>query len=274
MLSKAFAFHAPRDLEHALELLRGNEGDTKLLAGGMSLMPAMNLGLARPDTVISLNHMTGLDFIEETDSTIRIGAMVRHERIESDPLIARHCALLGAAAAAIGDVQIRHRGTIGGSAAHADPAADYLPVLVATGATIVVASASGRRRVPASEFFVDIMRTALALDEFVVAVEIPKLADGSGCSYVRLSRIEGSFAIVNSAATVSNGDGIIAIGGATGRPVTIAVEANGRPGQIEDAAEAACQDAFGDLRASSDYRRAVARVYARRAFEAAVANQN
>src|SRR5919201_7003625 len=118
MLSKEFAFFAPREVDEALELLREHGDGTKLLAGGMSLMPAMNLGLARPDVVVSLNHVRELDYVRDHGSSVRIGALTRHARIASDPLVPR---LLREAALHIGDVQIRNRGTIGGSLAHADP---------------------------------------------------------------------------------------------------------------------------------------------------------
>ncbi len=273
MLSKEFEFHAPREVEQALELLAGSMGEKKVLAGGMSLMPVMNLGLSRPDAVISLNHVTGLDGVEESDATLRIGAMVRHDRIESDPLIARYCPLLLTAASVIGDVQVRHRGTIGGSAAHADPAADYLPVLVSAGASIEIARSGGRRTIPARDFFVDIMRTALGLDELLVGIEIPKLPDGSGSAYLRLARLEGSFPIVNAAAVVTNGSATIAIGGATGKPALVETASSDTPEQIEEAAAEACHDAFGDLSGTAAYRTSLARVYARRAFEAALERQ-
>jgi carbon-monoxide dehydrogenase medium subunit len=277
MLAKEFAFHAPTDLDRALELL-GNGGVVKVLAGGMSLVPAMNLGLVRPDVVVSLNHMHGLDSVEDGGATIRLGAMVTHERLAADPAIRIGVPPLAAAASLIGDVQIRHRGTLGGSLAHADPAADYLPVMAVLGATLTLKSRDGERTVPAREFFVDIMMTELERDELVVEIEVPKVPAGAGAAYVRLARVEGSFAIVNAAAVVHHGRASIAIGGATGAPVVIEPDVDLTGGltetaieEIGEAAYAAAEDAYGDLNASAPYRRELARVYARRAVEAAVA---
>ena len=178
MLAKEFEFHAPEEVDAALDLLGNGGGIVKVLAGGMSLVPAMNLGLVRPDTVLSLNHVRGLDHVEDRGDTVAFGAMVRHERIAGDPLIRSAFPLLAAAAEVIGDVQIRHRGTLGGSLAHADPAADYLPVMTVLGATMRLRSREGERAVPARDFFVDIMLTDLAPDELLVEVEVPKLPDG------------------------------------------------------------------------------------------------
>lgn len=278
MLSHEFAFHAPTTLDEAIELLGAHAETAKVLAGGMSMVPAMNLGILRPDVVISLNHVAGLDGIADEGDAIRIGAMVRHERVATDPAIVASVPLLTEAAARIGDVQIRHRGTIGGSAAHADPAADYLPVLVLLGAELVLASSSGRRTVSASDFFVDIMRTSIEPGEMLVDIRVPKLPPDSGSAYVRLHRVEGSFAIVNAAAVVTNGSVRIAIGGSTPTPALVEprlVLAGGLTDEarhaIAEAALAACEDAYGDLNGSADYRKAMAKVYAVRAVSAALA---
>src|SRR5919106_599760 len=203
MLSKEFAFHAPAELDETLALLAESEGIVKVLAGGMSLVPAMNLGLVRPDVVISLNHVPGLDYVEHTGDSVRIGAMVRHHRLVADPLIASSFPLLA-------------------------------------------------------------------------EVELPKLPDGAGSAYLRLARVEGSFAIVSAAAVVDGGRPRVAIGGATGAPVLVEPGVDLAGGLSEDALEeigqaayTACEDAFGDLNGSAEYRRELARVYARRAVEAA-----
>jgi carbon-monoxide dehydrogenase medium subunit len=276
MLAKEFDFHAPAELDEALGLLAGAEGVVKVLAGGMSLVPAMSLGLVRPDRVVSLNHVRGLSEVEDGGDSIRLGAMVTHERIASDPLIARAVPSLATAASLIGDVQIRHRGTVGGSLAHADPAADYLPVMAVLGAALTLRSSDGgERRVAARDFFVDIMLTDLGRNELLVSVEVPKVPAGAGAAYVRLARVEGSFAIVNAAAVV-DGRAAIAIGGATGAPVVVEPDVDPAAGkaaldEIGDAAYEAAEDAFGDLSASAEYRRELARVYARRAVQAALA---
>jgi carbon-monoxide dehydrogenase medium subunit len=276
MLSTEFDFYAPTGLSEALGLLDRHEG-AKVLSGGMSMMPAMNLGILRPSVVVSFNHVQGLDYVEDAGDHLRIGCMTRHERVVSDPLIKHHASVLSEAASRVGDVQIRHRGTIGGSVAHADPAADYLPALVALDATVKLASASGERLVKVREFFLDVMMTALEAGEALVEIQVPKLPAGAKSAYVRLARVEGSFAIVNAAAVVANGKPTIAIGGATPIPVLVDVDVDVSAGvsdaakqSISDAAFMATEDAHGDLSGSPDYRRAMARVYAVRAVEAAL----
>lgn len=277
MLATAFDFYAPTSISEALELLAEHEG-AKVLSGGMSMLPAMNLGILRPEVVVSLNHVAGLDDVVEEDSRLRIGCMVRHGRIAQEPLIQRHVPLLAQAAALVADVQVRNRGTIGGSIAHADPAADYLPVLVALDASIKVASAGGERLIKARDFFVDVLQTALGPAEAVVEIDVPKLAQDTGSAYLRFSRVEGSFAIVNAAAIVGDGEPVIAVGGATAVPVLVPApfdlsgpDVTQALAQIGDAAYEACADAHGDLNGTPEYRRAMARVFARRATEQALA---
>ena len=277
MLAKEFDFHAPEDVETALGLLGGG-GIVKVLAGGMSLVPAMNLGLMRPDAIVSLNRVQGLSSIDDDGAAVRLGAMVSHERLAADPLIRAAVPPLATAASLIGDVQIRHRGTLGGSLSHADPAADYLPVMIALGATFKLRSRQGERDVTAREFFVDIMLTDLRRDELLVEARVPKVPEGAGSAYVRLARVEGSFAIVNAAAVVNGGRPVIAIGGATGSPVSVEPDVDvgggiseGALEHIGDAAYEASEDAYGDLNASAEYRRELSRVYARRAVQAALA---
>jgi carbon-monoxide dehydrogenase medium subunit len=240
----------------------------------------MNLGILRPSTVVSLNHIPGLDYVEDAGQHLRIGAMVRHGRVASDPLVRTHAPVLASAASRIADVQIRHRGTIGGSVAHADPAADYLPVLVAMDASVKVASTRGERTIKARDFFLDVMMTALEPGEILVEIEVAKLPADAASAYVRLARVEGSFAIVNAAAVVNGGRPVIAIGGATPTPVLVEPPVDLRGGVSEAALEAisnaaydASEDAYGDLSGSADYRRAMARIYAKRAVREALATK-
>lgn len=275
MISQEFAFFAPKTVADAVSLLGEHAEDGKALAGGMSLVPAMNLGVARPTTIVSLNHIPELDYVEEEPSSVRIGAMVRHARVERDPVIGRYFPLLRTAASVIGDVQVRNRGTIGGSIAHADPAADYLPVMVALNATFRVVGSDGERTIPARDFFRGVMETALAPGELLVEIELPKLPDGAGSAYLRLARLEGSFPIANAAAVIAGPQPVIAVGGATAAPVLVDVPVELDSGtqdaldQVEAAAREACAAAFADLSATAEYRRAMAGVYARRAVEAA-----
>ncbi|MEZ5101649.1 MAG: FAD binding domain-containing protein [Thermoleophilia bacterium] len=274
MLSTDFQFFAPTALDEALALLHEHQDGGKVLSGGMSMMPAINLGVLRPTAIVSLNHVPGLDGLEDAGDHLRIGGLVRHHVVQSDPLVRAHAPLLAQAASVIADVQVRHRGTIGGSVAHADPSADYLPVLVALDATVELASASGTRDVRAREFFVDVMMTALALDEIVVGLRVPKVPAEGGSAYVRLARVEGSFAIA-CAAAVAVGDRVsLGVGGAVPTPVHLDVTCDGSEASLDAAAEAAfqaCEDAYGDLNGSAEYRRAMARVYARRAIQQALA---
>jgi aerobic carbon-monoxide dehydrogenase medium subunit len=276
MLAADFEFHTPTDLSGALQLLADKGPGAKVLAGGMSMVPTVNLGLLRPTCVVSLNHVPGLDSIDDSGDELRIGALVRHARVASDPAIQQHAPALAAAASVIGDVQVRNRGTLGGSVAHADPAADYLPVLVAFGATIVVQGPAGTRELAAREFFVDVMLTQLTADEIVTEVRVPKLQPGAGSGYARLARVEGSFAIVNAAAVVDGSRCVIGIGGAVPAPVVAELDldppdaSEASLGPVGEAARNACDDAYDDLSGSADYRRAMAGVYARRAVAIAL----
>ena len=276
MLSTDFEFFAPTELSDALRLLDEKGPGAKVLAGGMSMVPTVNLGLLRPDCVVSLNHVGGLDGIQDAGGELRIGAMVRHARIAADPAISSHLPALAAAASVIGDVQVRNRGTIGGSVAHADPSADYLPVLVAHDATVVVAGSATTREVPARGFFLDVMMTDLAPGEIVVELRVPKLGPRAGSGYARLARVEGSFAIVNAAAVVDGSRCAIGVGGAVPSPVLVELEldlstAGPALDEVAAAVRAACEDAYDDLNGSADYRRAMAGVYAGRAVAAALA---
>jgi aerobic carbon-monoxide dehydrogenase medium subunit len=276
MITQEIEFHAPRSVPEVLALLAEHGEEAKILGGGMSLLPTMNLGLARPEILISLNHVDELAYIRDDGQELRIGARTRHAEVVSDPLVAAHAPILAEAAKVIGDVQVRNRGTVGGSIAHADPAADYLPVLAVLRASIVVRSAAGERAVPATDFFVDIMMTALEPDELVAEVRVPKLGPGSGGAYRRLSRVEGSFAIVNAAALVGPGVVRVAIGGIAARPVVVDLTAvtggtinAGTLDAIGSEVRTACPEPYSDLNGDAEYRREMAVVYARRAVEAA-----
>ncbi|MHB8688336.1 MAG: FAD binding domain-containing protein [Candidatus Dormibacteria bacterium] len=276
MLSTPFAFHAPTTLDEALDLIGREPDETKLLAGGMSLMPVMNLGLAAPAVLVSLNHVKDLAYVREGGETLAIGAMTRHRVVASDPLIAGYCPLLAAAAGCIGDVQVRNRGTIGGSVSHADPSADYLAVLSALGARFRLRSGrGGERELTAAELLRGTMETAIQADEVLTEVIVPKLGPRSGCAYARLTRVEGSFAIVNAAVVVVADSVTLAVGGASPTPqVMKAPNGIARQGVealqawAEPAAREACAAADDDV--ESEYRTAMAGLYARRAVRQAI----
>lgn len=278
MISNEIDFHAPAALDEALELLRTDGEDLTVLSGGMSLLPMMNLGIIRPTKVLSLNRLRALDHVTEDGDQLVIGAMVRHQRVATDPLIQRHAPLLAAAARVIGDTQVRNRGTIGGSVAHADPSADYLPALAAAGGSVTLTGPGGERTLTPDEFFIDLMFTTREPDEIVTAVRVPKLPDDWATAYQRLARVEGSFAIVNAAAVVA-GDrstATVALGGVGPKPVVIDVGEQVRGGLDEDAlarvgeaAFEASRDATGDVMSDAVYRREMASVFARRALRQA-----
>jgi carbon-monoxide dehydrogenase medium subunit len=226
--------------------------------------------------LVSLNHVPELREIREDGDQLVIGGTARHVDVLESLLVARHAPLLVETARHIGDVQVRNRGTVGGSVAHADPAADYLPALVALEATVIAQSRRGQRAIPAGAFFVDVMATALEPDELITEIRIPKQGGARG-AYRRLARVEGSFAIVNAAAVVRpGGRSIVAIGGISGSPIVVdasaAVEAGTAPAALaafEDAVRAACGEPFEDLNGDAEYRREMAVVHARRALLAA-----
>jgi aerobic carbon-monoxide dehydrogenase medium subunit len=280
MISREIEFHAPAALGQALDLLADDGDDVTVLSGGMSLVPMMNLGIVRPEKVLSLNKVGELDHVTERDGQLVIGAMVRHAEVATNPLVLRHCPVLATAAAMIGDIQVRNRGTIGGSVAHADPAADYLPVLAALGGSVTLASRAGERTLGTGEFFIDLMFTSREPEELVTAVSVPKLAAGWRSAYTRLARVEGSFAIVNAAAVVAgdHSSATVALGGVGPSPVVVDVTEPLRDGVGEAALEAvgalvreAARDASGDLMSDATYRREMAAVFARRACAAAAA---
>lgn len=278
MISHEFDLQTPETLSEALALLDQHGFDAKVLSGGMSLVPVMTLGLMQADTIISLNHVPELDYLREDGADLRIGALTRHTAVMADGLVKAHAPLLASAASRIGDVQVRNRGTIGGSIAHADPAADYLPCVLALNARFRLQSQTGDREVEASEFFKGLMMTALEPNELLTEVIVPKLAAGSGTSYQRLHRVEGNFAIVSAAAVIGAGfaSARIALGGVGPTPVAVDVSSHLRNGASEsalaavgDAAHEAAADAFSDLNGDADYRREMARVFATRAVKSA-----
>jgi len=275
MITQEFEFRSPDTLDEALTVLAEGGDDIKLLSGGMSLMPMMGLGLVRPRIVLSLNRIEGRRYVKEDRDVLRIGAGTRHYEILRDPLIGRHFSLLSEAAAFIGDTQVRNRGTIGGSMAHSDPAADYSPVLVAAGARVILRSKRGERELAADQFYINLMATALAPDEILTEVIVPKLRAGRG-AYTRFHRVEGNFAIVNAAAIVSDARARVALGGVGSTPVALDVTAELAHGVNGEAlaavgrrVHAACTDAPEDLNASPEYRREMAAVYAERALKVA-----
>lgn len=281
MISNEIEFFAPESLDGCLQLLSDRGDDVTVMSGGMSLMPMMNLGLATPEIVLSLNHVSELAGIREDGDDLLIGGMTRHAQIATDPLVRKYAPALAQAASRIGDVQVRNRGTIGGSVSHADPSADYIPALAASGARMCLRSSSGgERQVTSQDFFIDLMFTDRQPEELVTAVRVPKLPAGWSSAYVRFARVEGSFAIANAAAVLA-GDGssaTLALGGVSTRPVVLDITELGRGGwndaaldAVGDAAFEAGADASGDAMSDAEYKREMGRVHARRVVRTAAA---
>lgn len=205
MIPPPFDYVRPTSLEEALVFLDERE-DAKLLAGGFSLLPLIKLRLAQPEVLIDLRDVGGLDHITETDSELHIGGRATHRGIHEDPSVRSGYPLLREAAGDIGDPQIRNWGTIGGSVAHADPSADWPAVLLATRATIVLRSASGERTVEARSFFIDSFETAIAPNEMLTEVRIPRPGPRSGGAYANIERRAGDFSTVGVAVQLTLDD--------------------------------------------------------------------
>jgi carbon-monoxide dehydrogenase medium subunit len=206
MIPAQFDYVRPADLDETLKILTEREGEAKLLAGGYSLIPMMKLRLASPGLLVDLRDVAGLDGILWTDDSLRIGGRVTHRRIRDDAGIKERLPLLHDAAGTIGDPQIRNRGTIGGSVAHADPSSDWPAVLIATRATIVCRSVSGTRELAARDFFIDSFQTGIEPTEVLVEIVIPIPGSRSGGAYKKLERRAGDFATVGVAVQIRLGD--------------------------------------------------------------------
>jgi carbon-monoxide dehydrogenase medium subunit len=277
MIATAFEYAAPTALEEALEMIAS--GDRKVLAGGQSLIPLMKLRLAAPGEIVDLGRIPGLGEITESGGTLHIGAMATHHAIETSPAIRGFCPLLAETAGQIGDVQVRNMGTIGGSLAHADPAADYPAALLALEARVHLVSTRGARTLPYSEFLLDAFTTALEADELVREIEVPAEGRSEGYRYEKVPHPASGFAVVGVAVRVEARAGKIA---------RARVAVNGMAGHAfrDDAVEKLLEggtpiaqavaglgeghDANSDTYASGDYRRHLARVHAARALATAL----
>lgn len=281
MIPQEFEYSAPTTLSEALGLLA--DPNAKALAGGMSLIPLMKLRLAAPEHLVDLGRVADLKSIREEGGSIRIGATATHYDIESSPLVRGKCPLLAEAAANIGDVQVRNMGTIGGSIAHADPAADYPAALLALEAQVRIASAAGERTVTIEQFLVDALTTALEPGEIVREIIVPVEPANAGVSYQKMVQPASGFAIVGAAVRVRKSGGKVAFVrvGVTGlaakafRATGVEKLMEGTGGSAADVQKAAAvvadgADANSDLHASASYRRHMAKVYTARALTQAL----
>jgi carbon-monoxide dehydrogenase medium subunit len=272
-----FTYHRPTTVDEAVGLLAELE-DARPLAGGHSLLPAMKLRFSIPAALVDLGRIPGLDGIEAEDGGVRIGATATHASIAASDLVRSGCEALAEAAAIIGDRQVRNRGTIGGSLAHADPGADEPTVVTALGATITVMGVDGKRDIPAGEFFTGLFTTALDPGELLTSVFVPAAATGTGSAYVKHKHPASGYAVVGVAAVVTAAGGSctaakLVVGGVTGAPVDVPVGSLvGTSGSADDLAAAAAAvpgaltDVLGDTYASAEYRTHLASVLAKRAL--------
>lgn len=283
MIPAQFDYARANTLDEALNLLAQNE-DAKILAGGHSLIPAMKLRLAMPPMLVDIARIKDLSYISEDSGQIRIGAMTTHYQIESSDLLKNICPLLPECASHIGDLQVRNKGTIGGSLAHSDPAGDWPAAILALDADLVVVSKNGERTIKSSEFFVDLMTTALQPAEILREVRIDKPQGGSGHAYAKMAHPASGFAVVGVAANLSFNGGTecksasIGITGVSSKVYRASsVESSLAGSNLDDNSIAAASahatdgvDVNGDVFASEDYRRHLAAVYTRRAIQAAL----
>jgi carbon-monoxide dehydrogenase medium subunit len=276
----AFEYHAPSTIQEVLSLLTQYGGEAKILAGGHSLLPIMNLRLAQPKALIDIGKVPGLVGIREENGTIVIGAMTTHYMVESSSLLKQKVPILPETAAVIGDVQVRNRGTIGGSIAHADPAGDLPAAAVALDVQLKVVGPKGERTISGRQFFVDILTTALQPDEVLTEIRVPAMAPRTGTAYEKFPNPASRYAIVGAAAVVTvDGNGVcqkasVGLNGIAGKPVAAeAVEQAlvGKPLNDQNIQEASAKAAdglepLGDIFASATYRAHLARVYTKRAL--------
>ncbi|MDQ6840766.1 MAG: xanthine dehydrogenase family protein subunit M [Actinomycetota bacterium] len=271
MIPSAFDYQRPTSLDQAIQALADNGDDAKLMAGGHSLLPLMKLRLAAPSVIIDIGRLDELDYVKEAGDRIAIGALTRHHTVETSDLLGREVPLLAHATSKVGDPQVRHRGTIGGSIAHGDPASDLPAVMLALGATFTAIGPNGERQIAADDFFEGFLETALTDDEVLTEISVPKSA-GAGWSYQKFNRRAQDWAIVGVAA-IRNGATGIGLVNMGSTPVRAAATEEAVAGGAS-AAEAAAKAADGldppaDLNASVEYRRHLAQVLVRRALEEA-----
>ena len=265
-------------MEHALGLLAGDP-DAKVLAGGHSLLPAMKLRVARPSKLVDIGRLSDLARVRDAGTHVAIGALATHSAVQRDPLLQEHCPIVSTTAGKVGDPQVRHRGTIGGSLAHGDPASDLPTVMLALAAELVIVGGAGERTVGAADFFNGVFQTAVGQGELLTEIRVPKLGDSTGWSYLKYHRRAQDWATVGVAALVHRDNGTpvaasVALTNMGGTPL--------RAAAVEDAvaagasaAEAAALAADGtdpssDTAASAEFRKHLARVLTRRALAEAL----
>jgi carbon-monoxide dehydrogenase medium subunit len=272
VIPAAFDYVRAESAEEAVSLIGQHGDDAKFIAGGHSLLPLMKLRLAQPSVLVDIGRLSDLSYVRDEGDHVAIGAMTRHMDVENSPVLHEHAPLLAYAAQHVGDPQVRHRGTIGGSIAHSDSASDLPATTLALGATYVVQGPHGTREIAAADFHVAFLTSALAADELLTEIRVPKM-NGAGWSFVKFNRRAQDWAIVGVAAWRRNGDSGVGLVNMGSTPVlaTSVSAALSSGASIEDAVEQANAeaDAQPDLNASVEYREHLARVLTRRALEQA-----
>ena len=278
-----FDYYRPKTVAEAMDLLRKNK-DAKVLAGGHSLLPAMKLRTSMPSALVDIGRIKALAGITATKTTLKIGALTTHATIAASDVVKTRCPILAEAAAHIGDQQVRNRGTIGGSLAHADPAADFPTVILALGATLTATSPRGKREIPAQKFFIDLFTTALKPGELLTSISVPVMTARMGGAYLKHSHPASRFAVVGLAALVGLKGSTcsrvsLVVGGAMAKPVHAMAAEMALTGQepseanIASAAATVAEaitDPLSDVYASGEYRMHLATVMAKRALMLAV----
>jgi aerobic carbon-monoxide dehydrogenase medium subunit len=270
MIPASFDYVRAGSVGEALSMLTEYGEDAKILAGGHSLIPLMKLRLASPSVLIDVAKIRELSYIRDQGDHIAVGALTRHCEVENSELLQGAVPLIAHVAGVIGDPQVRHRGTIGGSIAHGDPASDLPAAVLALGATMVLSGPSGEREVPAQEFFRDFLETAIAPDELLTEIRLPK-SDGAGWSYQKFTLRAQDWAIVGVAAVGARAGGGISLVNMASTPVRAsaveqAVAAGASSGEAARLSSEGL-DPPSDLNASGAYRRHLASVLVRRALE-------
>jgi carbon-monoxide dehydrogenase medium subunit len=275
VIPASFDYVRADNADHAIKLLTEHGDDAKLLAGGHSLLPLMKLRLATPSVLVDVGRLSDLSYIRDAGDHVAVGALTRHHDLEHSDLLGSDVPLLRHAAGQVGDPQVRHRGTIGGSIAHGDPASDLPAVLLALRATMVAQGPNGTREIGVDDFFTGFLETALAPDELLTEIRVPK-ANGAGWSFQKFNRRAQDWAIVGVACVKNGSTGIGLVNmGPTPLRATAAENAASGGASASDAANVADQDTEppADLNASEEFRRHLVKVLVRRALEEANSRQ-
>jgi carbon-monoxide dehydrogenase medium subunit len=276
MIPSTFDYEVAESTEQAVSLL-GSREDAKILAGGHSLIPLLKLRFARPSLLVDIGRIDGLSYVRDAGEWLAIGAMTRYKAIREDPLVQEHCPIVSHTVGLIGDPQVRHRGTIGGSLAHGDPASDLPAVILALGAELVIVGPDGERTAPAAQFFRGVFDTAVGPGELLTEIRVPKLGE-TGWSYLKFTRRAQDWATVGVAALVRHENGAavaearIALTNMGATPLRASgAEQALVAGEADPAAQMADgTDPASDVAASAEFRSHLARVMGKRAIEEAL----